>query len=174
MSLALWLCDYWYLCPIFRATKQLASVNPVCVIIGTLGLSVDSVNFLSILLTPSLPWSLLKMTNKSAEFETFNLLCLLSRAGMWIFFIKTHSVESNFVTGPEIHCLNVLHDRKYTVWMRVRANFSSEILRAWTLAQSSVAVWNSRWPSWAPVPNRPTVSVVVKQHFDIGLEQWRG
>ena len=22
----------------------------------------------------------------------------------------------------------------------------------------------SRWPSWAPVPNKPTVSVDVKQH----------
>ena len=24
----------------------------------------------------------------------------------------------------------------------------------------------SRWPSWAPVPNRPTVYVDVKQHFN--------
>ena len=30
--------------------------------------------------------------------------------------------------------------------------------------QSSVAVWKSRWPSWASVPNKPTVSVDVKQH----------
>ena len=26
-------------------------------------------------------------------------------------------------------------------------------------------MWKSRWPSWAPVPNKPTVSVDVKQHF---------
>ena len=26
------------------------------------------------------------------------------------------------------------------------------------------SVWKSRWPSWAPVPNKPTVSVDVKQH----------
>ena len=32
--------------------------------------------------------------------------------------------------------------------------------------QSSEAVWKSRWPSWAPVPNKPTVSVDVKQHFN--------
>ena len=32
--------------------------------------------------------------------------------------------------------------------------------------QSSGAVWKSRWPSWAPVPNKPTVSVAVKQHFN--------
>ena len=31
-------------------------------------------------------------------------------------------------------------------------------------AQSSGAVWKWRWPSWAPVPNKPTVSVDVKQH----------
>ena len=30
--------------------------------------------------------------------------------------------------------------------------------------QSKGAVWKLRWPSWAPVPNRPTVSVDVKQH----------
>ena len=29
--------------------------------------------------------------------------------------------------------------------------------------QSSGAVRKSRWPSWAPVPNKPTVSVDVKQ-----------
>ena len=33
--------------------------------------------------------------------------------------------------------------------------------------QSSGAVWVSRWTSWAPVPNKPTVSVDVKQHFNI-------
>ena len=25
-------------------------------------------------------------------------------------------------------------------------------------------MWKSRWPSWVPVPNKPTVSVDVKQH----------
>ena len=28
-------------------------------------------------------------------------------------------------------------------------------------------MWNSRWPSWAPVPNKPRVSVDVKQHFSL-------
>ena len=31
---------------------------------------------------------------------------------------------------------------------------------------NSGAVWKSRWTSWAPVPNKPTISVDVKQHFD--------
>ena len=37
--------------------------------------------------------------------------------------------------------------------------------------QSSGAVLKSRWPSWAPIPNKPTVSVNVKQHFNhqVGL-----
>ena len=30
-----------------------------------------------------------------------------------------------------------------------------------------VCVWKSRWTSWAPAPNIPTVSVDVKQHFII-------
>ena len=31
---------------------------------------------------------------------------------------------------------------------------------------SSGAVWKWMWTSWAPVPNKPTVSVDVKQHFN--------
>ena len=38
--------------------------------------------------------------------------------------------------------------------------------------QSSGAVWKSRWTSWAPVPNKPTVSVDVKQHFNRLLAFW--
>ena len=32
---------------------------------------------------------------------------------------------------------------------------------------SSGAVWKSRWPSWAPIPNNPTVSMDVMQHSTI-------
>ena len=35
-----------------------------------------------------------------------------------------------------------------------------------SIFQRSGAVWKSRWPSWAPGPNKPTVSVDVKQHFN--------
>ena len=42
--------------------------------------------------------------------------------------------------------------------------FNVRRCRADILAQCSGAVWKSRWPSWAPVPNKPTVSVDVKQH----------
>ena len=30
--------------------------------------------------------------------------------------------------------------------------------------QSSGVVWKSRWPSWAPIPNKPMPSVDIKQH----------
>ena len=39
--------------------------------------------------------------------------------------------------------------------------------------QSSGAVWKSRWTSWAPDPNKPTVSVDVKQHFNNKAVAWR-
>ena len=41
-----------------------------------------------------------------------------------------------------------------------------QVLNSYMYAQSSGAVWKSRWTSWAPVPNKPTVSVDVKQHFN--------
>ena len=41
----------------------------------------------------------------------------------------------------------------------------SHIFRFLVQIQSSGAVWQSRWTPWAPVPNKPTVSVDVKQHF---------
>ena len=34
------------------------------------------------------------------------------------------------------------------------------------IGQSSRTVWKLRWPSWAPIPNKPMVSVDVKQHFN--------
>ena len=37
--------------------------------------------------------------------------------------------------------------------------------------QRSGAVRKSTWTSWAPVPNKPTVSVDVKQHFNSPLEK---
>ena len=40
--------------------------------------------------------------------------------------------------------------------------------------QSSEAVWKWRWTSWAPVPNKPTVSVDVKQHFNQAIIQSSG
>ena len=52
----------------------------------------------------------------------------------------------------------------------------------WTLSntqptrtgQNSRAVWKSRWISSAPVPNKPTISVDVKQHFNCArsLSNW--
>ena len=41
---------------------------------------------------------------------------------------------------------------------------STALISAWS--QSSGAVRKSRWTSWAPNPNKPTVSVHVKQCFN--------
>ena len=38
---------------------------------------------------------------------------------------------------------------------------------------SAGAVWKSRWSSWAPVPDKPTVSVDVKQHFNQSCLRWK-
>ena len=40
--------------------------------------------------------------------------------------------------------------------------------------QTSGAVWKLRWPGWAPVPNKPTVSVDVKQLFNFNNLQPAG
>ena len=43
--------------------------------------------------------------------------------------------------------------------------FKCDVWKSWKYdRECSGAVWKSRWPSWAPVPNKPTVSVDVKQH----------
>ena len=39
----------------------------------------------------------------------------------------------------------------------------------WNL-RAQEAVWKSRWTSWAPVPNKPTVPVDVKQQLNQRLE----
>ena len=46
------------------------------------------------------------------------------------------------------------------------AGFILKKSQARMTAQSPGAVWKSRWTSWAPVPNTPTVFMDVKQHFN--------
>ena len=47
-------------------------------------------------------------------------------------------------------------------WVRCGYNYRHHRYRA-----QELAVWkSSRWSSWALVPNKPTVSVDVKQHFN--------
>ena len=52
---------------------------------------------------------------------------------------------------------------KYTTWMDLQKHAVKDYSHSfWT--HRSGAVWKSRWPPWAPVPNKPTVSVDVKQY----------
>ena len=37
-------------------------------------------------------------------------------------------------------------------------------------SQNSGAVWKSRWPSWDPVPSKPTVSVMVTVYVKLELK----
>ena len=72
------------------------------------------------MLTPSLPWSHLKTTNKSAKFETLRHFCLIFRYGMWKEFRQnaSHWKWMCYRTG------------KYAVCRCVRAFFSPNILHA--------------------------------------------
>ena len=72
-----------------------------------------------------------------------------------------------FNTEPVVLGEVVGGDRDPGKWSRRRgtiADLTLHYCRHLTENQSSGAVWKSRWPSWAPVPNKPTVSVDVKQH----------
>ena len=53
------------------------------------------------LLTPSLPWCHLKTTNKSAKFEILTSFCCCFALACERLCIKTHGIESRWVTGPE-------------------------------------------------------------------------
>ena len=69
---------------------------------------------------------------------------------------------------PDGHCVNcwdLICRLQWVRVVRVTARHCSMDLRR--RAREAVgAVWKSRWTSWAPVPNKPTVSVDVKQHFN--------
>ena len=69
---------------------------------------------------------------------------------------RKRSDMTSFCVHPAVP-LSVAYDDKFKA-----ANYKDN-----THTQSSGAVWKSRWTSWAPVPNKPTVSVDVKQHFII-------
>ena len=70
----------------------------------------------------------------------------------------------------KIYCTVLRH------WSQLVPNMSTDIWHHFIIInsfsfraqefQSSGAVWKSRWTSWASVPNKPTVSVDVKQPFN--------
>ena len=62
--------------------------------------------------------------------------------------------------SPSLLSLMVSVDVKHHVYLQLST-------------QRSEAVWKSRKPPWAPVPNKPTVSVDVKQHSNSSTT-WAG
>ena len=85
---------------------------------------------LPVVLTPSRPWCHLKMTNKSAKFETVNCFCLLFRTGM----------EKDFHRNTQ-HWKWCYRGAKYTVCMCVHASFSPTILQAWAV-MGLILIWS--------------------------------
>ena len=61
-------------------------------------------------------------------------------------------------------CAALANHRADRQWARAYTNRASYTMADRARYQSSGAVWKSRWPSWVSVPNKPTVSVDVKQH----------
>ena len=66
-------------------------------------------------------------------------------------------------------CKQILHYKCY-IYSIETAHLDSEICVAYinykVVFVTIGAVSKLRWTSWAPVPNKPTVSVDVKQHFN--------
>ena len=66
-----------------------------------------------------------------------------------------------FISMPGESCRRRLGSFCHSFYQRVDLNLKALIHEP---MQSSGAVSKSKWLSWAPVPNKPTVSVDVKQH----------
>ena len=64
------------------------------------------------------------------------------------------------------HWTMLLHWSQFVPNMSTDIRGHEALLHHLCESQNSGAVWKSRWTSWDPVPNKPTVSVDVKQHFN--------
>ena len=89
--------------------------------------------------------------------------------------VSSHYLPTEWQTWPHDCGLNQWHPspRTFTVTVSVlvklRINFTlhvtlTRLIPTWnwfSLSQSSGAVWKSRWPSWAPVPDKLIIAVCV-------------
>ena len=112
---------------------------------------------------------------------------LSSSPGHDQYLSRTPVTDASFTHRKRTVCGRICHVGRYSLCLRVYS-FVTTVVRVVTATvlrdtitttttppppsapgpplslQSSRAVWKSRWPSWAPVPNKPTVSVDVKEH----------
>ena len=96
----------------------------------------------------------------SRLFTWWSMFSQLAKTLPFLFIISSQ-VERDLGRVAKVDCWLagqfIRHDqviRHYLLW------------DVWTCGQQSTgSVWKSRWTSWAPVPNKPTVSVDVKQHW---------
>ena len=97
-----------------------------------------------------------KCTRTDRSAGTWRRLCLLCASDVW-------SAPLSTLPGCSwrLRSSSAQRHRKTDIRTCISA-----FLNALNPTQNSRVVWKSRWPSWAPVPNKPTVSVDVKQHFN--------
>ena len=95
-----------------------------------------------------------KCTRTDRNAETWRRLCLLCASDVW-------SAPLSILPGCswQLHSSSAQNHRQKDVRTCIRA-----FLKALNPTQNTRAAWKSRWPSWAPIPNKSTVSVVVKRH----------
>ena len=121
------------------------------------------------------------VTSFKTLMNSFVVLILQERSGPHILFQiykqqleklgKKHPMPSSSVYLSHWLCTRLQCTEFLACWWKV----SSRCWLCWMglvfeIAQNSGAVWKLRWPSWAPVPNKPMVSVDVKQHFNLKLQ----
>ena len=73
------------------------------------------------------------------------------------------------------YCIIIIIIAKYVTFYHPRFWFNLDEFTLWRgepIYDSSGAVRKSRWTSWAPVPNKPMVSVDVKQHFILCVQHF--
>ena len=81
-------------------------------------------------------------------------------------FLSHKGLSNPWLRQPEVsHALDsrVVH-RVRSLHAVLTMDLYDYNYRSLTDRMSYGAVWKSRWPSWAPVPNKPKVSEDVKQH----------
>ena len=97
-----------------------------------------------------------KCTRTDRSAGTWRRLCLLCASDVW-------SAPLSTLPGCSwrLHSSSAQRHRKKDIRTCISA-----FLNALNPTQNTRAVWKSRWPSWAPIPNKSMVSMDVKQHFN--------
>ena len=113
------------------------------------------------------PWS--ATDDAAVATDDFLTFLLNQKHGVLI----ARSWQSSIIIGP---CLKVWYCHRPALFdFHLHSEITDLYMPVYRSSpcQRSGAVWKSRWTSWAPVPNKLTVSVDVKQHFN-QVRVWNG